>query len=72
LHWLAALEGLIVEKGAADRVALDARRAAWARAAEATPHGEPILLANDPQSQRSPFTLESDGVREGVNTRNGP
>jgi nitrile hydratase accessory protein len=51
LHWLAALEALIVEKGAATRAALDARKAAWARAAAATPHGEPILLSSDPRSQ---------------------
>ena len=49
-HWLAALESLVVEKGAASRAALALRKAAWARAAEATPHGRPILLANDPQA----------------------
>jgi nitrile hydratase accessory protein len=54
LHWLAALEALVVEKGAATQTALDARKAAWARAAAATPHGEPILLSSDPRSQRSP------------------
>jgi hypothetical protein len=27
---------------------LDERRAAWDRAAHATPHGQPILLENDP------------------------
>jgi nitrile hydratase accessory protein len=46
--WLAALESLVVEKGAASRELLAARRAAWERAARATPHGAPILLANDP------------------------
>jgi nitrile hydratase accessory protein len=54
LHWLAALERIVVEKGAASRAALASRKAAWARAAEATPHGRPILLANDPQSEISP------------------
>ena len=54
LHWLAALEALVVEKGAATRADLDARKAAWARAAAATPHGEPILLSSDPGPQRSP------------------
>jgi len=53
-HWLAALEALVVEKGAATRAALDARKGAWARATAATPHGEPILLSSDPRSQRSP------------------
>jgi nitrile hydratase accessory protein len=50
-HWLAALERMVVEKGATNRHMLEARRAAWARAADATPHGEPILLANDPQPE---------------------
>jgi nitrile hydratase accessory protein len=54
LCWLAALERIVVDKGAANRSTLEARKAAWARAAEATPHGKPILLANDPQSEGSP------------------
>ncbi len=52
-HWLAALESLVVEKGGASRTALASRKAAWARAAKATPHGEPILLANDPERSSS-------------------
>lgn len=48
-HWLAALEGLAAAKGLTDMAALLARRAAWARAARATPHGQPVLLENDPQ-----------------------
>ena len=47
-HWLAALEGLVVARGAATPESLAARRDAWDRAAHATPHGEPILLCNDP------------------------
>ncbi|OJU36209.1 MAG: nitrile hydratase accessory protein [Rhizobiales bacterium 68-8] len=48
-HWVVALEELLSRKGvaAADEVAALAR--AWERAAHATPHGKPILLANDPQ-----------------------
>lgn len=49
-HWLAALENLVVEKGAATRAALASRKAAWGRAAQATPHGRPILLASDPEA----------------------
>jgi nitrile hydratase accessory protein len=49
-HWLAAIEQLVDRKGAADRSELLARRDAWDRAAHATPHGQPILLANDPQA----------------------
>jgi nitrile hydratase accessory protein len=47
-HWLAAIERLVVDKGAVSPVHLDTRRAAWDRAARATPHGQPILLDNDP------------------------
>ena len=47
-HWLDAIEHLVAAKGATDEAALAERRAAWDRAAHATPHGQPILLANDP------------------------
>ncbi|MEP6567024.1 MAG: nitrile hydratase accessory protein [Mesorhizobium sp.] len=47
-HWLAALEKLLSAKGVAGKADVDTLAAAWERAAHATPHGEPILLANDP------------------------
>lgn len=47
-HWLSALERLVVEKGATTTGQLRHRRDAWDRAARATPHGQPILLGNDP------------------------
>lgn len=47
-HWLAALERLVAAKGVASEAVLAERRDAWERAAEATPHGAPILLENDP------------------------
>lgn len=43
-HWLAALERLVAEKGAASAAELADRKHAWDRAARATPHGEPIVL----------------------------
>ena len=43
-HWLNALERLVAEKGVADRPTLTRYRDAWERAAEATPHGAPIVL----------------------------
>ncbi|PIK71197.1 nitrile hydratase accessory protein [Methylobacterium frigidaeris] len=46
--WLETIEALIAERGLTSAAALEARRAAFARAAAATPHGEPILLENDP------------------------
>ena len=43
-HWLAALERLVADKGAADRPALARYRTAWQQAAQRTPHGSPIAL----------------------------
>lgn len=47
-RWCEALEHLLIAKGLASHEGVDARTAAWERAAEATPHGKPILLENDP------------------------
>ena len=44
-HWLAALERLVAEKGAAEPAALARCRAAWRRAAARTPHDAQIALA---------------------------
>lgn len=46
--WLAALETILSARGIADPAALGARRDAFLRAADATPHGMPIRLENDP------------------------
>lgn len=46
--WMTALEAIVAEKGIAPKIKLSERRDAFDRAARATPHGEPILLANDP------------------------
>ncbi|RWX78433.1 nitrile hydratase accessory protein [Neorhizobium lilium] len=46
--WVAALCALLVEKGVADPETIDSLQHSWQRAAEATPHGKPIELANDP------------------------
>ena len=43
-HWLAALERLISEKGVANRETLRRYHEAWDRAADRTPHGQPIEL----------------------------
>ena len=48
-HWLAALEALLAEKRIAAPQLVDEMSAAWQRAAHATPHGQPILLENDPE-----------------------
>ncbi|GHD42891.1 nitrile hydratase accessory protein [Thalassobaculum fulvum] len=46
-HWLKALEGLVVAKTDLSADRLLSRKEAWARAAERSPHGEPILLPED-------------------------
>ena len=48
-RWLAALETLLVRKNIAASAEIADLTSAWHRAAEATPHGKPILLENDPQ-----------------------
>ena len=52
-HWVAALERLAANKNMTDLTELAARRDAWDRATRATPHGQPILLENDPLAQSS-------------------
>jgi nitrile hydratase accessory protein len=46
-HWLAALERIVMAKQVADRSTLARYHDAWARAAERTPHGQPIELRQD-------------------------
>ena len=48
VHWLAATEKLVACKNLASSDALMSRKAAWDRAAHATPHGKEIKLENDP------------------------
>lgn len=43
-HWLAALEELVAQKGASSARELAIHRDAWDRAADRTPHGQPIEL----------------------------
>lgn len=43
-HWLAALERLVAEAGAASTAEQERTREAWRRAAARTPHGRPIEL----------------------------
>jgi nitrile hydratase accessory protein len=47
--WLRALEKLVMKKGAASAREINDTVEAWRRAAHATPHGQPILLENDPE-----------------------
>ena len=43
-HWLRALERLVAAKGVTDAATLARYRDAWDRAADRTPHGQPIVL----------------------------
>lgn len=45
LHWLNTIERLVERKGIADADVLHRYQEAWHRAADRTPHGEPIVLA---------------------------
>ena len=47
-RWAAALEDLLGRQGLTTGELVDDVAASWERAAEATPHGQPIELANDP------------------------
>jgi len=47
-HWLAALEGLVAEKGLVAAGELGRRKAERDAAARATPHGKPIELPGRP------------------------
>jgi nitrile hydratase accessory protein len=51
--WVDALSSLLVGKGVAEAEAILALQKAWQRAAEATPHGNTILLENDPQARNA-------------------
>lgn len=46
--WMDTLQDLLAKSDVADPAMIDALTAAWQRAARATPHGQPIKLANDP------------------------
>ncbi len=46
-HWLATLERMVAEKGAASAQALEQYYEAWEHAMHRTPHGKPIELRAD-------------------------
>ncbi|QFY60543.1 nitrile hydratase accessory protein [Rhizobium grahamii] len=46
--WVSALSAILVLRGVADADMILDLQKSWQRAAEATPHGKPIELANDP------------------------
>ncbi|MGH8712830.1 MAG: nitrile hydratase accessory protein, partial [Casimicrobiaceae bacterium] len=51
-HWLTALERLAARKGLVTDASLRTRRAQWAAAARATPHGQPIGLGTEAEDER--------------------
>ncbi|WP_112816278.1 nitrile hydratase accessory protein [Ensifer sp.] len=46
--WVAALSRLVTELSITSSGQLDTLTKSWQRAAEATPHGHPIVIENDP------------------------
>ncbi len=44
--WVRALESLLADRGLAEPARVESVAGAWRRAAEATPHGQPIRLEN--------------------------
>ncbi|EJT04875.1 hypothetical protein RCCGE510_12106 [Rhizobium sp. CCGE 510] len=46
--WVVALSELLVSRDIADASVILDLQQSWQRAAEATPHGQPIELTNDP------------------------
>ena len=46
-HWLVCLERLVARKGVLTADSLAHRKEAWRQAAEATPHGQPIVLPDN-------------------------
>lgn len=51
-RFVAALVALLAEKGIATSALIETVASSWQRAAEATPHGQMIELANDPRPGR--------------------
>ena len=49
VSWLEALECILATRSVTTMVEINDLTAAWQRAALATPHGNPVLLDNDPQ-----------------------
>ncbi len=47
LHWLAAIENMVAEKGIVEADTLRRRKEEWDVAARTTPHGQPILLMQE-------------------------
>ena len=60
-HWLQTLEGLLAAKGVASVQELGRFQDAWRRAAERTPHGAPIVLADDDLSSSFSPTQQQQG-----------
>lgn len=60
VHWLSALEQLLLDKSIAQPLVLTALRQAWRVAAEATPHGKPIELGAAARARARGFRRVGD------------
>jgi nitrile hydratase accessory protein len=63
LHWLAALERIVAEKGVTDAPTLMRYHDAWDHAADRTPHGMPIELRPEDFSDGERVHLTSAGCK---------
>jgi nitrile hydratase accessory protein len=59
-HWLRALEALVAAKGVASNDELTRLQQAWRHAAERTPHGAPIVLADEDLEESSHGTESTE------------
>lgn len=59
VHWLAALERLVVARGLSSSAALADRKQAWTEAYRRTPHGKPVELTSDAAFQNAVGVEES-------------
>lgn len=77
IHWLAALEKLVMSKGLADNASLYERKEAWADAYRHTPHGKPVQLRPgfriSYQYRQSPLhsVTRADGVAKEIRIQDG-
>ncbi len=63
LHWLAALERIVADKGLIGPAELARRKDEWTEAARTTPHGKPIELRRPCASQERRASRKSEEMQ---------
>jgi nitrile hydratase accessory protein len=69
LHWLAALERLLVQKGITGKGMLGITRDAWDATARATPHGQPVELSQPVEQDDGAVTVSGKYPENGGQVR---